>query len=200
MAGQTIATDRESSVATGVTSDALADRITKLEQRLSQLEERISSDRLTLVVFSGELDRLLASFVIANGAAACGMQVTMFFTFWGAASLKKNGRQGRGKTAVERMFGWMLRGGVRRCKLSRLDMLGLGRRIMRREMARKNVADLPELIETAADLGVQIRVCEMSLSLMGIRREELIDYPHMEFCGVAGMLDHAGDSNATLFI
>ena len=200
MAGQTTATGRELPAGARVAPGALLDRVTALEDRLARLEQRTSRDQLTLVVFSGELDRLLAAFVIATGAAAFGTQVAMFFTFWGTASLKKSGRQGRGKTLVERMFGWMLRGGLRRCKLSRLDMLGLGRRMMRREMARKNVADLPELIETAADLGVQIRVCEMSLSLMGIRREELIDYPHMEFCGVAGMLDHAGDSNATLFI
>ena len=200
MAGSTIATDRELSAEALATSDALVDRVRTLEKRLSHIEQRIADDQLTLVLFSGELDRLLAAFVIATGAAACGVHVAMFFTFWATLSLKKMGRQSRGKTLAEKLFGWVLRGGLHRCKLSRFDMLGLGRRLMRREMTRKNVADLPELIETAADLGVQIRVCEMSMSLMGIRREELIDYPHMEFCGVVGMLDHAQNANATLFI
>ncbi len=175
-------------------------RFDAIEERLAALEKRATSDQLTLMVFSGELDRLLAAFVTANGAAACGMEVVMFFTFWSVASLKRPGAPTKGKTLIERMFGRLLPGGLDRSKLSRLDFCGLGRRMMRWEMARKNIADLPELIESAGDLGVKICVCEMSLSLLGIRHDELIDYPHMETCGVTRMVDYAAASNATLFV
>ncbi len=173
---------------------ALRERIEALESRTPQTES------LTLLVFSGELDKLLAAFVIATGAAACGMQVSMFFTFWAAAALKKRGPQARGKNLVEKVFGWMLPGGFSRQKLSKLDFCGLGRRMMRREMVKKNVADLPQLIGAAKDLGVEIHICEMSMSLMGIRREELMDYPGMRFCGAARFLERAASSNVSLFI
>ena len=157
-------------------------------------------ERLTLLVFSGELDRLLAAFVLATGAAACGTKVSMFFTFWATAALKKSGRQARGKSVVERMFGWMLPGGLNRRKLSHLDMLGAGRWMMCREMANKNIASLPEMIAVADELGVEISLCDMSMSLMGIRDEELIDYSHFQKCGVASFLDLAASSKTTLFI
>jgi peroxiredoxin family protein len=179
------------------TIEELTRRVNTLELRS---EETADPNALNMVVFSGELDKLLAAFVIATGAAACDMKVSMFFTFWGTAALKKAGPQGHGKSVVERMFGWMLPGGFRRRKLSKLDMVGLGRRMMTREMEKKGVADLPELIDIARETGVQVRVCEMSMSLMGIRREELIDYPDMNLAGVAHFLKHASAANTTLFI
>ncbi len=180
------------------------DIIVSMERRIEELEKKsksvADSNSLNLAVFSGELDKLLAAFVIATGAAACGMRVSMFFTFWGAAALKKAGPQIKGKSLVERMFGWMLPGGFRKQKLSKLDMLGVGRRMMAREMAKKNVASLPELIEIAKELGIEINICEMSMSLMGIQPEELIDYPEISYCGVARFVDQASSSNTTLFI
>ena len=155
---------------------------------------------MNLLVFESHRDRLLAAFVMATGAAACGMQVSMFFTFWGTAALRKGGRQFGRKTLVERAFGWMLPACPRKTKLSHLDMCGLGRLLMSREMKKKNIADLNDLIETAGELGVVIRVCEMSMQLMGIRREELIDYPSLEYCGVAKFVDEAASANTTLFI
>lgn len=178
--------------------------VESISSRLEALEKLVRSDttadRISLVVFSGELDKLLAAFVLATGAAACGMPVTMFFTFWATPALKKVGPQARGKTFVERMFGWMLPAGAGRCRLSKMDMCGLGRWMISREMEKKNVANLPQLIQTAEELGVQINVCEMSMSLMGIRPEELIDYPDLQFCGVARFLDQAASSKTTLFI
>lgn len=184
----------------GVTSDTIAD----LNRRIEALEQQVSrapqTDSLSMVVFSGELDRLLAAFVIATGAAACGMNVSMFFTFWATAGLKKPGRQAKGKTLVERMFGWMLPGGFGKRKLSQMDFCGLGRRMMAREMVKKNVAGLDELVATAEELGVEINICEMSMSLMGIRSEELIDYSHLNYCGVARFLDQSASSGTTLFV
>lgn len=172
-----------------------------IEKRLRALESRATApvgEGVTLLVFSGELDRLLAAFTVATGAAACGMPVSMFFTFWGAAALKKPGPQSGGKSLVERMFGWMLPGGLQRRKLSRLDMAGAGRLLLGREMQRKQIPDLPSLIAIAAESGVQIFVCDMTLHLMGIRPDELIDYPDRRLCGVAQFVDLAANSRSTL--
>ena len=187
-----------------ITDTTAADTIEKLDQRVRALEKSLSksadSNSMSLVVFSGELDKLLAAFVIATGAAACGMNVTMFFTFWATAALKKKGPQAKGKTLVERMFGWMLPGGAEKQKLSKLDMCGMGRWMMAREMTKKNVASLPELIETAKELDVKLHVCEMSMSLMGIKPEELVDYPNIQYCGVANFIEKTSKSNTTMFI
>ena len=120
--------------------------------------------------------------------------------FWGTAALKKHGPQAAGKSLVERMFGWLLPGGLARRRLSRLDMGGLGRLVMAREMRRKQVADLDELVAIAAGSGVRIFLCDTSMNLMGIRTEELIEYPDMQSCGVARFLELAGESQTTMFI
>lgn len=184
--------------------DSIPEVLANLQDRVKDLERSARSaadpNRMNLLVFEAQRDRLLAAFVMATGAAACGMQVTMFFTFWATAALKKGGPQIGKKSLVERAFGWMLPGSVRQTKLSQMDMCGLGRMLMRREMKKKNIADLNDLIQTAAELGVIIRVCEMSMQLMGIRRVELIDYPGIEYCGVAKFADEAATANTTLFI
>ncbi|MCC6708912.1 MAG: DsrE/DsrF/DrsH-like family protein [Gammaproteobacteria bacterium] len=176
---------------------------TDLAARVAQLEARMARapdpDGMTLLVFSGELDKLLAAFTIANGAAATGMSVRMFFTFWGAAALKERTLLG-GKSLVERAFGLMLPGGLKHRALSRMDMLGVGRRLMAREMRRKNVALLPELVAQAASLGVEIYLCEMSMEIMGIAPQELIDYPNIQYCGAVKFADLAASGNTSLFI
>ena len=173
-----------------------------IEQRLAALERRADQapdpNRLNLLVFSGDRDRLLAAFVVANGAAACGLEVSMFFTFWATAALRNGRGQIGRKSLVERCFGWMLPNGLRRSRLSQMDMCGIGRMLMAREMRRKNIADLDELAKTAGELGVTIRVCDMSMQLMGIRREELIEFPQMEMCGVASFIDQVATANTTL--
>lgn len=176
----------------------------ELESRLASIEKRVAAqadpNRMNLVIFDNSLDRLLASFVIATSSAACGIDVSMFFTFWGTAALKRDARQVGGKSLVERAFGWMLPRGYRHSKLSRMDMCGLGRALMAREMRRKQIADLDTLIASAAELGIRISVCDMSMRLMGIRREELIEYPHLTYCGATTFADAATQSNTTLFI
>ena len=179
------------------TLQSFSERLRELEQKV---EEGVDPNTLSMVVFSSELDRLLAAFVIATGAGACGMSVSMFFTFWGTAALKKTGRQGSGKTLTERMFGWMLPGGFHNRKLSKMNLAGLGRRMMAREMRKKGTPDLPSLIELAQECEVHINVCEMSMSLMGIKQEELIDYPRLTLCGVASFLEQSSKAGTTLFI
>lgn len=178
--------------------------VEELAKQVESLRRRIDSqgdpDALALVVFSGELDRMLAAFVMATGAAACGMKVSMFFTFWGTAALKQGRTQAKGKTLTERALGWMLPGGSRRQKLSKLDFGGLGRRLMAREMAKKRVPSLDDLVDIAKELGVQVHICEMSMNLMGIKDEELIEYPGRKTCGVAQFLEIASNTGTTLFI
>lgn len=185
-------------------SPSVLDEIRELRQRVQELEQHVNSlpdvNALNLIVFSGELDKLLAAFTIATGAGACGMKVSIFCTFWGTAALKKAGLQEAKKSWSEWLFGWMLPGGLPKRRLSHLDFCGFGRRMLTLEMKKKGIADLPALIELAGELGVQMYICEMTMSLMGIRKEELIDYPHVQYCGVAHLLDLAAQANATLFI
>lgn len=157
-----------------------------------------AATRVTFVVFSGDLDRLLAAFTLATGAAACGLDVSMFFTFWGTAALKTR-RSSQPKTAIERALGWMLPGGLGRARLSRLDFAGLGRWLIRREMRRKGIASLEELMAAAQESGVRMAVCETSMALMGIDRTELAEWPGLEICGVAHLWDQAAEGQ-TVFI
>ncbi|TAN37574.1 MAG: pyridine nucleotide-disulfide oxidoreductase [Verrucomicrobia bacterium] len=152
----------------------------------------------TMVVFSGDLDRAIASFIIANGAAAMGSQVTMFFTFWGLNILRKTRAPSVKKEFLERMFGWMMPRGVNALKLSKLNMLGAGTAMMKMVMRQKNVESLPNLIAEAQQAGVRLVACTMTMDVMGLKKEELLD--GLEFGGVAAMLGEADQSNATLFI
>lgn len=152
----------------------------------------------TIIVFSGDLDKVLASFIIANGAAAMGRPVTMFFTFWGLTVLRKSEKQNVKKSAVESMFDFMLPRGSKALKLSRMNMGGLGTAMMRRIMNDKNVDSLEDLIHKAMQNGVKIVACTMSMDVMGIRPEELID--GVEMAGVGSYLGDAEESNVNLFI
>jgi len=170
-----------------------------LLERIEALERSQPQDRLCLCVFSGDLDKMIAAFVIATGAAASGMDVRMFFTFWGTSALRDAGKSAD-KNLVGKMFGWMLPKGVRKLKLSKMQMLGAGRAMIRSIMKKQGVASLEEMLDIAAELGVRILVCTMSMDLMQIKRTELIDYPHLEFVGVASFIELTAEAKSTLFI
>jgi len=152
----------------------------------------------TIVVFSSDLDRVMAAFVIANGAAAMGQKVTLFFTFWGLNVLRRSEGAQVEKSLTDRMFGWMMPKGPGRLALSKMDMAGVGRMMMKRTMRAKQVATLPELMETARRGGVRFVACAMSMDVMGIQREELVD--GIEVGGVGTYLDAAGTANVNLFV
>ncbi|MHC4406428.1 MAG: FAD-dependent oxidoreductase [Planctomycetota bacterium] len=156
------------------------------------------SKNKTIVVFSGDLDKALAAFVIANGAAAMNSKVTMFFTFWGLNVLRRPEKVKVKKGFMERMFGWMMPRGAGRLKLSKMNMGGMGAAMIKGIMQKKNVASLPEMIETARQAGVRLVACSMSMNLMGIRREELVD--GVEEGGVAMYLNEAEAGGVNLFI
>ncbi len=157
-----------------------------------------SGDDKSLIVFSGDLDKALASFIIANGAAAMGRRVTMFFTFWGLNVLRRREKVKVKKTFIERMFGAMMPRGTSRLKLSKMNMMGMGSVMMRGIMKKKNVATLDELIAQAKKNGVRLVACTMSMDVMGIQKEELID--GIELAGVASYLGAAEQSDTNLFI
>lgn len=152
----------------------------------------------TIVVFSGDLDKVLASFIIANGAAAMGRPVTMFFTFWGLTALRKPEKQPVKKTFTEAMFGSMLPRGTQNLKLSRMNMGGMGTAMMKKIMNDKNVDSLEMLVKKAMAQGVKIVACTMSMDVMGIKEAELID--GVELGGVGAYLGDAEESNVNLFI
>jgi NADPH-dependent 2,4-dienoyl-CoA reductase/sulfur reductase-like enzyme/peroxiredoxin family protein/rhodanese-related sulfurtransferase/TusA-related sulfurtransferase len=152
----------------------------------------------TLVVFSNDLDRAIASFIIANGAAAMGRQVTMFFTFWGLNVLRRPEPVPVKKSLIERAFSAMMPRGSTRLRLSQMNMLGAGPKLIRYLMDQKNVGQLETLIHQARKAGVKLVACQMSMDLMGIRQEELID--GVELGGVATYLAAAEQSNVNLFV
>ncbi len=152
----------------------------------------------TMVVFSGDLDKALASMIIANGAAAMGKEVTLFFTFWGLNVLRKNQSIPVKKTFIEKMFGIMMPRGSEKLKLSKMNMGGMGTTMMHRVMKQKNVNSLEELIASAQEQGVRFVACTMSMDIMGIKKEELID--GIDYAGVAAYLGATDESNHNLFI
>lgn len=152
----------------------------------------------TFVVFSGDLDKTIAAFIIANGAAAMGRKVTMFFTFWGLNILRKPGRVKVAKTFIEKMFGAMLPRGTTKLGLSRMNMGGAGAKMIRGIMKQKGISSLEELIDSAKAHGVRIVACQMSMDIMGIHQEELID--GVELGGVATFIGSGETSDMSLFI
>ncbi len=159
----------------------------------------MSTDRKTIIVFSGDLDRVLAAFVIANGAAAMDDKVTMFFTFWGLNALRRPQKVAtQGRTLIQRAFAWMMPRGPERLPLSRMNFGGAGPRLMKRAMRHANVMSLPQLIAEAREQGVKIVACTMSMDVMGLTKDDLID--GVEYAGVASYLGDADQANVNLFI
>lgn len=165
--------------------------------RLRGLEAAVVPEQASILVFSGELDRLMSAFIIANGAVAMGLQVSMYFTFWGLVALKKC-TSFAGKTVEEKLLTAMLPGGPAGVGTSKLQMLGMGPVMFKRMMAQHNVETLPGLITLAREQGVKLVACQMAMGVMGIREDELID--GVEFGGVATYLGDAIPSKVTLFI
>ena len=155
-------------------------------------------DDKTMVVFSGDLDKAIASFIIANGAAAMGKKVTMFFTFWGLNILRKPKRVKVKKGFLERMFGAMMPRGVNKLGLSKMNMMGMGSVMMKYIMRKKNVATLNELMASAKKNGVEMIACTMSMDVLGITQEELMD--GIIYAGVGTYLDASEQANMSLFI
>jgi peroxiredoxin family protein len=180
--------------------EQLAAQVEEMRARLESVEKKSTENKLSMIVFSGDMDKVLAAFVIATGAVAMGMDVVMFFTFWGTPILRDKEKKVGGKDTMGKMFGAMLPKGTCEVKLSKMNMAGLGTAMMKRLMKQKNVATLEQMLEMAEELGVRIFVCEMSMDLMGLKRDEMIDYQPIDYCGVAKFLEEASNSRIQLFI
>lgn len=180
-------------------NEAFEKEMNALKQRVDNLEQG-TKDQITIVVFSGDLDKLMAALIMATGATAMDTKVKLFFTFWATAALRDRKKRGKGKNFMSKMFGIMLPKGSSKVKLSKMNMMGAGTAMLKKLMKKKNVASLEEMFKTAADFGVEINVCEMTMNLMGFKKEELIDYPRMTICGVGTFLSDASESKVQLFI
>jgi peroxiredoxin family protein len=174
--------------------------ITQVEPAVALAElQETKPDRVTIVVLSGNMDRVMAAFIIATGAAAMGMRVTMFFTFWGLNAIRRKGTSSAAKDWLRRMFGLLNRGGAASLPLSRFHFWGLGTRMMKRVMRTHRMPGVPELIETAQDLGVQFIACTTTMGLMGITKDTLIDGVD-QLAGVTTYLAEAKQGSVNLFI
>lgn len=176
----------------------VAATIRKQEKTASCEISQNNADNKTLIVFSDDLDKALASFVIANGAASTGKKVTMFFTFWGLNVIKKQHKPTVTKDIFGKMFGWMLPTHSGKLKLSKMNMGGAGSWMMRLIMKRKRIDSLESLIQQAIDNGVEMIACTMSMDVMGVQKEELMD--NVTLGGVASYLERAEEANVNLFI
>jgi len=176
---------------------ALEEKLRDMEKRLAHVEEQAPEDRVALVVFSGDLDRVLGAFMIATGAAAMGQQVSMFFTFWGLSVLKK-GTDLAGKTLFQKMMALMSPGSSKGLSVSKMNYFGVGAKMLRSMMKERKVASLEDMIALAREMGVRMIACEMSRDVMGINESELV--AGLEYGGVAAFLADSLKSRTSLFI
>ena len=181
------------------TTADLVQQIEALRNEVAELRERTPLDKAAIIVFSGELDRLLASLVLATGAAAAGLETTMFFTFCGLSALKKKGAGSLdGKSLKEKMFAMMTPGSTEAMGVSNMNFFGVGAKMLRQMMKDKEVTSVEELMEMARELGVKRIACTMSMDVMGVDRKELDD--DIELGGVAAFMAEASRARVSLFL
>ena len=172
--------------------DVLKKKITKLEKG--------RKDQLSMAVVSGDLDKILAAMVISVAAAAMDTQVKLFFSFWSLSALRDPKKSPKGKDFISKMFGFMLPKGKNKLALSNMNMCGMGTLMIKMLMKKQNVMSLDTMFKEAGELGIEIVVCEMSMGLMGFKKEEMIDYPQLSFAGAATFVADASESSIQLFI
>jgi len=170
----------------------------EMEGKLAEVRERTVDDAATIVVFSGDLDKVLAAFVLATGAAAAGLQTSMFFTFWGLSALKKKDASGGPKNIMERMFALMTPSSTESLPTSKMNYFGMGALMLRKMMKDKQIATLEELMALAREMDVKFIACTMSMDAMGVSKEELQD--GLSYGGVATYMADAVRSRVTLFV
>ena len=183
---------------TGTEND-LRQLVQQLKERVDALELSAGNGRLSIGVMSGNLDTTIAAFIIALGAVAYDMEVDMFFTFWATAALR-DPKKSPHKGFLDKMFGWMLPRSSHSLPLSKMQMAGIGPQMIRSVMKSRGVKSLEELMKDAAEFGVRIHVCEMSMGVMGLKEEEMIDYPGIDYVGVGSFIQMIGESKQVVFL
>jgi peroxiredoxin family protein len=179
-------------------SQELHDEIAALRREIAELRERAPEEKAAIIVFSGDLDRLLASLVLATGAVAAGLETTMFFTFWGLSALKKKGAASGARSIKEKMFAMMTPSSTESMGVSKLNFFGMGAVMLRTMMKEKNVTSVEEMMALAREMGVKMIGCTMSMDVMGVTREQLAD--DIELGGVATFMAEAAKARFSLFI
>jgi peroxiredoxin family protein len=170
----------------------------EMDAKIAEVRARTVDDAATIVVFSGDLDKAIAAFVMATGAAAAGLRTSMFFTFWGLSVLKKKGAPSGPKSLLERAHAFLSPAGSLELGTSRMNYFGLGAVMLRKMMRDKQIVSLEELIGLARELDVKMIACTMSMDATGLTREELVD--GLTYGGVATYMADAVRSRVTLFI
>jgi peroxiredoxin family protein len=160
----------------------------------------VDTSKKTIILFSGEFDKVMAALIIANGAAAMGDDVTIFCTFWGLNILRKRDKVASDtkKSTLQTMFGKMMPRGTKRLGLSKMNFAGAGEPLMRKVMKDQNAMSIEELFESAREQDVKFVACTLSMDILGFTEDELID--GIEFAGVAAYLGEADEANVNLFI
>ena len=173
--------------------------IQQLTERVDALELSAGNDRMAVGVMSGNLDTTIAAFIIALGAIAYDMEVDMFFTFWATAALR-DPKKHSSKGMLDKMFGWMLPSSSHALPLSKMQMAGIGPKMIRSVMKARGVKSLEQLIQEAGEFGVRIHVCEMSMGVMGLKEQEMIDYPHLDYVGVGSFIQMIREAKQVVFL
>ncbi|PFL21328.1 hypothetical protein COJ07_11645 [Bacillus cereus] len=154
--------------------------------------------KTTIVLFSGDYDKAMAAYIIANGAAAYDHEVTIFHTFWGLNALRKDEYVKVKKTFIEKVFGKMMPRGVNKMGLSKMNFAGMGPKMIKGIMKKHNAIPLPDLMDLAKEQGVKLVACQMTVDLLGLKEEEIME--GVEFAGVGAYLADASDGNVNLFV
>lgn len=170
----------------------------EMDSKIAEVRARTVDDAATIIVFSGDLDKVLAGLVLATGAVAAGLETSMFFTFWGLSALKKKGVAGGQKNLMERMFAAMTPSSTESLGTSKMNFFGMGAVMLRKMMKDKQIASVEELFALARELDVKMIACTMSMDAMGVSQEELVD--GLTYGGVATYMADAVRSRVTLFI
>ena len=183
----------------GAIPAAVAAELAEIRKEIAALRAQVPEDKAALVVFSGDLDRAIAAFVIATGAAAAGLETTIFFTFWGLSILKKKHSAAVSKRdLMQKMFAVMTPSSSASLGVSKMNYFGIGAAMLRAMMKKQQVSSLEELMELARELGVRMIGCTMSMDVMGIDQDELFD--GIDLGGVAAFMGEASRARVSLFI
>jgi peroxiredoxin family protein len=177
----------------------LQEQIDALNTKLSMLENS-RKDQLSIAIVSGDLDKIMAAMIISLAAAAMDTKVKLFFSFWALSALRAKNKKAKGKDFISKMFGVMLPKGKDKLKLSNMNMAGMGPFMIKHLMKKQGVICIDQMFKDAGELGIEIVVCEMSMHLMGFKKEEIMDYPHLSYAGAATFVCDASESSMQLFI
>jgi peroxiredoxin family protein len=182
------------------------EQINALKKQLDELSNKVAllensrKDQLSIAIVSGDMDKILAAMIISIAAAAMDTQVKLFFSFWALAALRSKNKKAKGKDFISKMFGMMLPKGKNNLKLSNMNMAGMGPVMIKYLMRKKGDMSLDRMCKEAGELGIEITICEMSMDLMGFKKEEMIDYPNLRYAGATTFVSEGNESSMQLFI